>query len=448
MDFLDLCKKIIGIDSTPAMGNEEVAKFCADLCEQSGFKVKMQEGTLDGKRQFNLLARPSVKSASTEEVIFQTHLDTVEPGPMGYWTKTDNNPFAATVEGDLIYGLGSADVKLDFLCKFRALKDFTKLSQKKPFVLVGTFGEEIGMHGAHLLMESKAVKSKMAIIGEPSELKIVHANNGYIVTEFLIPFSQEELSYLENQKTSPSATTQEKVFHGKAVHSSTPQLGENAILKLIEYLAKLPEGIAILEARGGSVVNTVPADAHVEVDGVVTFSSSIGSKLVKLVREFQKLEREFLNFEDPSVFPPYPTLNVGVLKTNEEGLKVKVSLRMPPNITDKQIQDWLSHLGRVATILGVRCIVERISYSALTSLESPLVLGAQEISKQMKLQDKPIAKAGGTESSVYRKYGIDCIVFGPGVSLGNSHTANEHNSLKQLEKAVDFYGHAFKRFCL
>lgn len=450
MDFNELCKKIIFIDSTPEAGTEEIALFTADLCKQSGFDVHLQEANFFGKKQYNLIARPK-NSSRNNEVIFQTHMDTVGPGPNAAWTQTDNNPFKATVKDGKIYGLGTADVKLDLLCKWKALKEFTSTQMRRPFVLVGTFAEEMGMEGAKLLMSSKQVDAKMAIIGEPSELKIVYANNGYAVCHFEIPFLEDEIKFIIDHKEKDSATTQEKVFHGKAVHSSTPHLGDNALLKLIDYVAKLPEGLGILEASGGTVINTVPSNAQIEVDANFMLPSGkmgVGTRLVKITREIQKLEREFLNLENKEFSPSTPTLNVGVLKTTEKGLKLSVSFRMTPQITKMQIDQWWSFLEKAAQKLNIRFVPERISIAALTPLDSELISGALEISKKLGLPDKPITKASGTECSVYRPYGIECMVIGPGVSVGNSHTANEYNILSQLQQASDFYSEAVKRFCI
>jgi acetylornithine deacetylase/succinyl-diaminopimelate desuccinylase-like protein len=449
--FLNLCRKIIRLDSTPTSGNEEVALYCRDICREAGLEVNLQEGKLNGSKQYNVIARPQ-GSNKKGEIVFQTHLDTVEPGPMGNWTETDNNPFKATIKDDRIFGLGVADVKLDFLCKLRALQKFANTKQRHPFVLVGTFGEEVGMHGSELLLKEKAVDAHMAIIGEPSELKIVYANNGYLVVDFEIPYSDFERKY-KAELAGKEFSTQEKVFHGKAVHSSTPHLGDNAIHKLIDYLTKLPEGVAVINAKGGSSVNTVPADAFVEIDANATFSEmdsreSVGNKLVRLAREIQKLDREFLNFEDVVFSPSHPTLNIGMLDTREDYLWLSVSIRVTPNISHDQLTAWLDRLKKIAELSGSKFKPQRISPAALTSLSSELVVGAQEILKSMRQPSEPITKASGTECSVYRKYGVDCIVFGPGVSIGNSHTANEFNFLSQLETASLFYGRCVTRFCI
>ncbi len=456
MDFLDLCKKIILIDSSPRAGTEEIALFAKDICESVGLDVTLQEARLAGKNQFNVIARPK-NSSKKNEVIFQTHLDTVEPGLNASWTETENNAFKATIKDGKIFGLGTADVKLDFLCKLRALKDFaSEKSFKRPFALVGTYGEEMGMEGSKLLLSSKFVDPKMALIGEPSELQIVHANNGYGVCTFEIPFLDEELQFHkhhaeEGSILSKTATTQEKVFHGKAAHSSTPHLGENALLKLVEYIDKLPAGIGILQVSGGTVANTVPANAQIEIDAgfiLLPGKLSAGIRIVKLVRELQRLEREFLNFETPLFSPSHPTLNFGVCKTLPDCLRITVSFRFTPQIDKSQVNIWWDRLSKFSIENLMTFKPDRLSESALTPLNSELIMGAIAICKSQKLRDKPITKASGTECSVYGPYGVDCMVLGPGVSIGNSHTANEYNILSQLDQASDFYREAVKRFCL
>ncbi|MCC6276952.1 MAG: M20/M25/M40 family metallo-hydrolase [Oligoflexia bacterium] len=424
-----------------------MAEFAADLCRQWGFDVHLQKAEFDGKKQYNLYARPPA-SKKRDEVIFQTHLDTVEPGPMGNWTKTDHNPFKAHVDGDFIYGLGPADVKLDFLCKARALKEFVAQKQTRPFVLVGTYAEELGMHGARLVMSSGAVHAKWAIIGEPSELSIVYGNNGYLVCRFEIPFTSEEMNNLRGARRDDHHTTQEKVFHGKAAHSATPHLGESAINKALQYLAKMPRGVGLLSISGGSAVNTVPADATLEMDAGHVFKEAASIKLLELFRALNRLETEFLSHEYKEFHPPHPTLNLGIVRTDEQKIWGRFSVRITPQIDDSTVKNWTGRVEELCKSQKIQFFIERSSPAALTPTASELITTAIGISKQLGLSETPITKASGTECSIYRPHGLDCFVFGPGVSLGNSHTANERNQLSHLEKATDFYRECVKRFCL
>jgi len=301
-------------------------------------------------------------------------------------------------------------------------------------------------------MNERKVDARKAIIGEPSEMKIVYANNGYLVIDFEIPYSPEELSSNKGHDQK-GASTQEKVFHGKACHSSTPHLGDNAIHKLIDYLDKMPDGISIVRTKGGSSVNTVPDNAYVEVDANPAFSNepkngTISRRLVALTRELQTLNLEFTNFENKAFIPSHPTLNLGLLDTREDHLWLSISVRVTPQISEELLTSWIDRMKKAAEKIGGVCKPMRLSPAALTPLDSELVTGCLAISKKLGLPETPITKAGGTECSIYRKHGLDCIVVGPGVSIGNSHTANEYNLLSQLEKASEFYTEAVRRFCL
>ncbi len=194
-DFVDACRKFIELESTPAVGNADLAEFAAELCREAGLHVELQSEMMNGIRQTNVIARPSSERPA-EEFLLQTHLDTCDPGAYGLWTRTGANPYSASIyqeQGtDVLYGLGAADVKLDFLCKLYAIHDLRGSAWKLPPVLVGTFGEETGMHGAIKLIRKKMIAAKMALVGEPTDLRAICAGKGFAAVEIEIPFSEEE----------------------------------------------------------------------------------------------------------------------------------------------------------------------------------------------------------------------------------------------------------------
>jgi len=63
------------------------------------------------------------------------------------------------------------------------------------------------------------------------------------------------------------------------------------------------------------------------------------------------------------------------------------------------------------------------------------------------LRERPGVKPTNTEAGVFHRAGAEAIVFGPGRSTGNAHTANEHTSLAQMEKAIEFYRALIERLC-
>ena len=117
MEFLDAAQKMIAIDSSPAFGTVEVVRFIKNLAEQMGFQADVYEESGNGIAQANILIKPN---GNPQKLLLQTHLDTTDPGSFALWTKTGLNPYQPSIRGDKIYGLGAADVKLDFLCKLYA----------------------------------------------------------------------------------------------------------------------------------------------------------------------------------------------------------------------------------------------------------------------------------------------------------------------------------------
>ncbi len=59
--------------------------------------------------------------------------------------------------------------------------------------------------------------------------------------------------------------------------------------------------------------------------------------------------------------------------------------------------------------------------------------------KECKLPVIRKTKASCTEAALYNESGAEAIVFGPGISVGNVHRPNEHNSLRQMSAATRFY---------
>ena len=159
--FLEEARKMIRMNSVTSNGNEELANYVGLLMQDKGLKVQMQHVTHSNedlsKRQFNvigILGDPLVDRKIKKGLLLSSHLDTVSPGLLEHWTETGGDPFSASVKDGKIFGLGAADVKLDFLCKLHAVEKFREKKLKNPIYLAGTCSEERGMLGAKYLIKS------------------------------------------------------------------------------------------------------------------------------------------------------------------------------------------------------------------------------------------------------------------------------------------------------
>jgi acetylornithine deacetylase/succinyl-diaminopimelate desuccinylase-like protein len=473
VDFLEACRKIIGIDSSPAAGTLEVAKFIETLANEmrasAPMHVELQVETWNGVDQANVIIRPlgasppnSVPELPEKEIMLQTHLDTPDPGAYALWNKTGANPFNASiyqsVDGDMIHGLGSADVKLDFLCKLYALRDVIAggIGSKDwviPPVLVGTFGEELGMPGAVRLIRKKKIRPTAVLVGEPTAMQLVVAGKGFASVEIEIPFSEEERKFRSDHDLSESSSTQSRLFSGRAAHSSAPQLGESAIIKMLDALERLPSGLATMEIEGGVNFNTVASQAVLEIDMVSTFSNDglrtlMAQKIVRIRSAIKKVEEQFRKFPDAEFLPQEPTMNIGMIRTLEDHVKLSGCVRLPPTVSHTDYEGWMRDLRVACAAEDAVFRIGDYKQPFRTRTNSKLVEVCKDALLEMGIDAALGAQAVANEANVFAKFGLDCAVWGPGQGVGNSHTPNEYVRIPELDRAIEFYRKVISRMCL
>jgi len=447
LDFIEACRKLISLDSTPLHGTKSVVEYLQSLAQGMNLHVEVQNEIINGLEQSNILIRPN-EIRSELEFLLQNHLDTADPGPFQLWDRNRSNPFEATITDGNIYGVGAADVKCDFLCKLFAMKSFVGTENwKLPPVLVGTFGEETGMLGALRLIRKNKINAKLALIGEPSDMQVINAGKGFASVEIKIPFSEEEKAYRKEHNLRESASTQSKLFAGKPAHSSMPHLGESAIVKMFEHILKLPQDLAILEIDGGINYNTVPSNAFLELDLVSLKEKNMISRISEIYSFIVELEKEFLQFQDPEFFPPYPTLSIGCIRTFEDHVALSGNCRMPPVITQQTYEIWMQRLSKICQ--DNFCEFKILNYKKpfRTSQNSILAKACLDTLRGMGVEAQCLSQASTNEASLFSRIGMDCICFGPGKREGNTHTPYEHVRLDDLQRSTEFYQKMIERIC-
>ena len=414
-----------------------------------GLEAEVIEEIHNGVTQANIIVRTEKFQVGDTDFLLQTHLDTVDPDNFSLWKKNDFNPFEASIEDGKIYGLGAAEVKLDFLCKLNVLKKFkgSPFKSMKP-VLIGTFGEETGMQGTLKLIRKNKINAKYAVIGETTDLKIVNASKGYAVVEIRVPFSEAEKEYKESRQESESIVTETKVFSGKSSHSSTPHLGDNAIQKIFDFLQKMPESMVLIDADGGTRFNMVPSQAMIELDLTSHVSDLIIVKLNKIYRVLQEVEADMQRWTNDNFAPPHSTLSIGLIRTNDETVRLGGSCRILPNITQEQYESWMKKIAKVCEDVGAQFVIMDYKRPFHTDEKSVLIKTAQSILERMGLDSKCRALASTNEASLLSRLGVECLCIGAGLREGNVHTTEEHVKIEDLEKATFLYEQLVERFCL
>lgn len=440
MEFVEACRQFIRTDSSPAHGSRDIVDLAAKMCADRGLEVIVESEIYGGAPQANLVARPRGVGRPPVELMLQSHLDTHDPGPYPAWAKNGHNPFDAHIIDGRVFGLGAAGGKLDFLCKLEALSSLASHERwKLAPVLVGTFGSATGMAGALKMIRKNMVFAKMALIGEPTDLKLVTAAQGMAHVEITLPFSDEETKYRQEHDLRESTATQSRLFHGRAGE-------DDAISKMLSSLENLPENVVIMEIDGGQSSSSRPVHAFLEIE-VARVRNPMAPRIRKIAARVSSLAKEFLSFRDEEFEPPHPQLNLGLIRTQSEGVQIQGTCWLPPVINQSVYEGWMEELRSVCSEQGGEFRVLEYKKPFRTMGASILVKGALDELREMGLHDRPGTQSTANEASLFSRTGVECVCFGPGTRDGNVQTPEESVSIDDLKRATDFYGRVLRRFC-
>ena len=263
MDAITLTRQLVDIESIS--GNEAAVGnyLYGELC-RVGYETRRIAVEAD---RFNVYATSSEQP--NPSIVFSTHMDTVPP-------------FIPSSEDETrIYGRGSCDAKGIIAAQVGAAE---RLRQQAIYVgLLFVAGEERDSLGARVANEYAASEPahacKYLVNGEPTENRIALASKGTLRAEV--------------------------TACGRMAHSAYPELGESAIDKLLEALARLramplpsdPEigpctlNIGLIE--GGRAPNVIPDHAHADL-------------LYRLIGSSQDLRKQILDTAGDSVKVEFP----------------------------------------------------------------------------------------------------------------------------------------------
>ena len=218
--------------------------FCKDL----GLDVEIHEAEAGRP---NVIARTGNGRGPT--VTYCSHIDVVPVGNPALW---ERDPYSAHVADGVMHGRGSADAKGPCSAALEAvnllLEAGTELNGTLELAFVSD-EEAMGFKGAGWLVEQRIVEPDLAIVGEPTSLRLVRAQRG--------------------------ANWIRLTTHGLAGHGSAPERGRNAINYMSEVVSHLDDtvpdithevlggpSINVGTISGGEKVNIIPASCTIEVD--------------------------------------------------------------------------------------------------------------------------------------------------------------------------------------
>lgn len=249
-ESIKILQDVIRIESEN--GNEEaVAQYFHNLLKTQGISSRLISYS-EGRS--SLVAE--ISNGEGPVLALSGHMDVVSAGKTEDWTYP---PFSGHIENGVIWGRGSSDMKAGLTA---LVLSFIDLNASKDFrgkvKLLATVGEEVGELGSAQLTDMGFLDDVDALlIGEPCNFGVVYAHKG-------------SLNYMVTSK-------------GTSAHSSTPDLGNNAIDHLLVAMTMITERIQkkseqlvnkvlgqtfhnITLLSGGSQVNSIPDNAVFEAN--------------------------------------------------------------------------------------------------------------------------------------------------------------------------------------
>lgn len=379
IDLLKTVADLIRLPSVNPMGRtvqpeihfeHRVTAYLQQLFEDLG--VPFERQTLAPGRD-NIVAR--LDGAIPQErggklVMFEAHQDTVPVDGMII------PPFEPRMGSGRVYGRGACDIKGGMASMLWA---FSRLATERPsgmpsVVMACSVNEEHGVDGATKLAELWSSPNSilhrrpdMAIVAEPTMLDVVVAHKGVVRWRMRT--------------------------HGRAVHSSRPEQGENAVFKMAHLLKALEHyaqtvvpglgndrwvgnpTLSVGLISGGISVNTVPDECVIEVD------------------------RRLLPSENP-------------WEAFHHALKY----------CEQAVDTTITHERPFAEAFGLSDELNGALAESLGNVAKPFG-GGQRIGVPF-----------GTNAPPYAMTGVPTVVFGPG-SINQAHTNDEWVAVEQLQSA-------------
>ena len=249
-------------------GEQRMADFLKIWLEGIGAEVTLEE--IEPGRP-NLIARFAPLDGRPR-ILLGPHMDTVGIDNMTI------DPFSGEIRDGKIWGRGASDTKGPMAAMLMGLKNNQAILRDLPVAVdfVAFMGEEASQHGSKHFAEHHAAEYVFAIVGEPTLMQVVRITKGSVWATL--------------------------TASGISAHSSQPEKGDNAILKLSRALLDLQETLApklaaytddilghstmnIGVISGGLAANIVPSLATAQIDIRQTPSLYSAGGALQLLRE-------------------------------------------------------------------------------------------------------------------------------------------------------------------
>lgn len=359
------------------------------------------------------------------------HVDVVPSGDEDNWTFP---PFEGVLNGGKLYGRGAMDDKgpiVAILYAFKALIDNGVVFKKRVRVIIGT-DEENQWRGICHYMRTEEIPAYG--FTPDSDFPVIYAEKGLLQVKLKSNLKSkirikggnamnsvpESASYhgshlyklekqLKKMGFDHEIDNEELYVIGKSAHSAKPQMGVNAVTRMVMALKELGVDTPAIDFIAEKIALTV--------HGELIFGSCEDDPSGKL------------------------TISVNQIDISKYGEVIGMDIRIPVTVDKKFISLGLK---RVAEKFGLK--YEEMDYlePVYLSKEHPLIQTLKSVyEEETGLDGSPTATGGAT----YARSMKNCVAFGPNFpgTPKIAHQTDEYIEINALIKCTQIYAKAIER---
>jgi acetylornithine deacetylase len=373
---VEMIRRLVGFDTVSANSNLRLIDYVQEYLRGHGVAVRVVPDETGTKANLFATIGPDIPGG----VALSGHTDVV-PVAGQPWT---TDPFTAIEKDGRLYGRGTCDMKGFIATALALVPEFQKKALRRPIHFCLSYDEETtcaGVLSVLRLLGRELPLPALAVIGEPTMMRVVNAHKGVSV--------------------------QRTTITGRDGHSNAPRRGANAIVYMGRLIGRLERLAEELRAEGTGVL---PPGLEFDPPWTTLNLGRInGGTAMNIIARTCTLDWEFR---------PPPGVDAAAIRARIEDW---VARELAPDLRRAAPE------GSIVTDVIV----------AVPSL-SPEPDGlAESVTLRLTGGNRPQTVAFASEAGHFQAAGISTVLCGPG-SITNAHQPDEFVALEQVAACEAF----------